>query len=93
LPYAPVVFVVEVVAPQRSAVSAGGFVAAGAAGLQGAAAAGDAVVDDPERWCGEGGEHGRMPGDGGGDAFAAGEAGFDELVGVPAVDLGAGGAE
>src|ERR1035441_6168727 len=31
-----------------------------------------------------------MGGDGGGDAFAAGQPGADELVGVGAVDLGAG---
>jgi hypothetical protein len=30
-----------------------------------------------------------MPSDAGGDAFASGEAGFDELVGVGAVGLGA----
>ena len=50
-------------------------------------------VDGPEGGRGEGGEHGRMGGDGGGDAFAAGEAGADELVGVGAVGLRAGWAD
>ena len=46
-----------------------------------------AGVDGPEGGRGEGGEHGRVPGDDGGDAFAADEAGFDELVGVGPVGL------
>jgi hypothetical protein len=47
-------------------------------------------VDRAEGWRGEGGEHARIRGDGGGDALAAAEPGADELVGVGAVDLGAG---
>ena len=47
-------------------------------------------VDGAERWRGEGDEHARMVGDLGGDAFAAGQPGPDELVGVGPVDLGAG---
>jgi hypothetical protein len=41
---------------------------------------------------GEGREHGRVGGDGGGDAVAAADAGADELVGVARVGVGAGGA-
>jgi hypothetical protein len=47
-------------------------------------------VDRPEGWCGEGEEYGRVFGDLRGDAFAAGQARADELVGVGAVGLGAG---
>ena len=47
-------------------------------------------MDRAERWCGESDEHARMVGDLGGDAFAAGQPGPDELVGVGPVDLGAG---
>jgi len=46
-------------------------------------------VDGAERWCGEGDEHAGMVGDLGGDAFAAGQPGPDELIGVGPVDLGA----
>ena len=53
----------------------------------------DPGVDGPERGRGQGGEHGRVGGDGVGDAFAADEAGADELVGVGAVGLGAPGAD
>ena len=53
----------------------------------------DAGVDGAERGGGEGGEHGRMPGDGVGDAFAADQAGAEELVGVALVGAGAGGAD
>src|SRR6266498_3718651 len=42
---------------------------------------------------GEGGEHARMPGDGLGDALAAGQAGTDDLLGVLLVDAGAGRAD
>ena len=49
-----------------------------------------AGVDRAEGGCGEGDEDARVVGDGGGDALAAGEPGADELVGVGAVDLGAG---
>ncbi len=44
-----------------------------------------ASVDGAEGGCGQGGEGARVVGDGGGDAFAAGQSGADELV-----DLGAG---
>ena len=47
-------------------------------------------VDGAERRRGEGDEHARMVGHLGGDAFAAGQPGPDELVGVGPVDLGAG---
>ena len=47
-------------------------------------------VDRAERRRGQGDEHARVVGDGGGDALAAGQPGADELVGVGAVDLGAG---
>src|ERR1022692_1443613 len=57
---------------------------------QGPAAFLAAGVDGPEGWRGEGGEDAGVGGDGGGDAFAAAESGADELVGVGAVDLGAG---
>ena len=49
-----------------------------------------ACVDQAERRRGEGDEHARVVRDGGGDALAAGKPGADELVGVGAVDLGAG---
>ena len=49
-----------------------------------------AGVDRAERRRGEGDEDARVVGDGGGDALAAGQPGADELVGVGAVDLGAG---
>jgi hypothetical protein len=49
-----------------------------------------ACVDRTERRCGEGDEDARMMGDLGGDAFAAGQPGPDELVSVGPVDLGAG---
>jgi hypothetical protein len=39
-------------------------------------------VHEPEARGGEGGKHGRMAGDAVGDAFAAAQAGEDELVGV-----------
>ena len=76
-----------------AAVAAGvaGFGAAGAAGPVGAGVlADDAGVDGAEGGGGEGGEDGRVGGDGFGDAFAAGQAGADELVGVAAVGFGAG---
>jgi len=47
-------------------------------------------VDGTERGRGQGDEDAGVLGDGGGDALAAGEPGADELVGVGAVDLGAG---
>ena len=47
-------------------------------------------VDRAERRRGQRDEDARMVGDGGGDALAAGQPGADELVGVGAVDLGAG---
>ena len=98
--------VVVAVGAQRLAepvIVAGGFLVAGQAD---AVWAGSAVpartagqypltpnapgMDRAERWCGEGDEHARMVGDLGGDAFTAGQSGPDELVGVGAVDLGAG---
>ena len=84
-----------------AAVLAGGGVAAGvagggaagAAGLVGAGVLADrAGVDRAERRGGEGDEDGGVGGDGRGDAFAAGQPGADELVGVAAVGLGAAGA-
>ena len=49
-----------------------------------------AGVDRAERRRGERDKDARVVGDGGGDALAPGEPGADELVGVGAVDLGAG---
>ena len=89
-------------AGQRAAVRAGVDVAAGVAGLRSAGAAGPvgagvladrAGVDGSEGGGGEGGEDGRVGGDVGGDAFAAGQPGADEVVGVAAVGLGAAGAD
>src|SRR5262249_56219485 len=48
-----------------------------------------AGVDGAEGGGGEGGEHARVDGHGFGHAFATGEPGADELVGVGAVGLGA----
>lgn len=65
---------------------------AGAAGTSGPAPQLRAVgpdalgVDRAEARRGEGGEQARVPGDGLRYAFAAGQAGADELVGVAAVD-------
>jgi hypothetical protein len=50
------------------------------------------VVDGSEAGRGEGGEHARVRGDAGGDGLATAKACGDELVGVVAVDGGAGGA-
>ena len=47
-------------------------------------------MDRAEGGGGEGREHGRVGGDVGGDSFAAGQAGADELERVPAVGFGAG---
>jgi hypothetical protein len=89
------------VAGGRAAVRAGSGVAAGVArfGLAPAlaAAGAGAVPDGPgvdraEGRGGEGGEHRRVGGHGGGDAFAAGEPGADEVEGVTAVGVGAAGA-
>jgi hypothetical protein len=67
---------------------------AGAAGLVGAVVGFDVPgVHLAEGGCGEGGEHRRMSRDRCGDAVAADESGFDDLVGVAAVDLGARGAD
>src|SRR4029453_15495107 len=49
-------------------------------------------VYQPEGRRSRGEEGGWVGGDGVGDAFAAAQAGGDEVVGVPPVDLGAGGA-
>ena len=84
-----------------AAVRAGGGIAAGVAGPGPAGAAGPvgagvladgAGVDRPEGRGGEGDEDGGVGGDGRGDAFAAGQPGADELVGVAPVGLGAAGA-
>ena len=81
-----------------AAVFAGGGVAAGVAGAGAAGAAGlagagvladRAGVDRAERRGGKGDEDGGVGGHGRGDAFAAGEPGADELVGVTPVGLGA----
>lgn len=57
-----------------------------------AAAATGPVVDGAEGRCGEGGEDAGVLGDRGTDALAAAQASCDEVEGVLAVDLGAGGA-
>jgi hypothetical protein len=49
-----------------------------------------ARVDGAEGGRGERGKHAWMAGHGGGDALAAGQPGADQLVGIGAVDLGAG---
>ena len=49
-----------------------------------------AGMDGTEGGCRQGGEHARVLGHGGRDAFAAGQPGADELVGVGPVGLGAG---
>ena len=67
--------------------------AAGAAPGGPAAGSGTAGVHGAERGRGEGGEHARMGAHRFGDVLAAGEPGADELVGVAAVGLGAGGAD
>ncbi len=84
-----VVRVVALRAGCRSAVLADVVLAAGSAG-QDAAVAFAGGVDDAERGSGQGQEHGRMGGDGRGDAFASGEPGTDELVSVGFVGFGAG---
>ena len=76
-------------ARQTDAVRAGPVIPPRAAG-QDPAVFLAARVDRAERRCGEGDEDARVVGDGGGDALAACEPGADELVGVGAVDLGAG---
>src|SRR5690606_21757063 len=87
---------------RRLAVRAGGGVAAGVAGFGPAVAATplltgvpthDARVDRAERGGGERHEDAGVGGDGFGDAFAADEAGPDDLVGVTLVALGARGAD
>ena len=80
---------VLLVAGQADTVRAGPAVPARAAG-QHPVAPHAPGVDGAERRRGEGDEHARMVGDLGGDAFAAGQPGPDELVGVGPVDLGAG---
>jgi hypothetical protein len=83
-------------------VLAGRGVVAGVAGGRSAGAAGTVGAGVPvdgagvhlaEGGSGEGGEDGRVAGDGVGDAFAADQAGADDVVGVAAVGLGAGGAD
>ena len=75
-------------AGERRAVWAGPGSASGAA-AQDAAVSFPAGMDRAEGGGGEGEECGRVRGDGGGDALAAGEPGADELVGVGAVGLSA----
>ena len=84
---------VPLAAGQAPPVLAEGGFAAGAA--SGGPAAGQlaAGVHGPEAGGGEGGEHARMRPHRVGDAFAAGEPGADQLVGVPPVGLGAGRAD
>jgi hypothetical protein len=98
-------WVVAVVAGEthdRRAVLAGGGVAAGVAGIGAAGAPGPvgtgvvangAGVHRAEGGGGEGGEHGRVRGDGLGDALATDQPGADDVVGVAAVGLGAGAAD
>ena len=75
-------------ADQQLPVRAAGGVAAHPAGGDLARLRVDvAGVDGPEGGRGQGGEDGGVAGHGCGDAFASGEAGFDELVGVGAVGL------
>ena len=76
-------------AGQADAVWAGPAVAARAAG-QHFAVSFAAGVDGTEGGCCEGGEHARVLSHGVGNAFAAGQSGPDDLVGVGAVDLSAG---
>ena len=64
-------------------------VAAGAARQHPSAWPSASGVHRPEAGRGEGGEHARMTGDRFGHAFAAGQAGSDDLAGVVLVDLGA----
>src|ERR1022692_2723313 len=73
----------------RVPVRAGPAASAGTAG-QHPAAAFAASMDRAERGGGERSKDARVGGDGSRDAFAAGQPGADELVGVGAVDLGAG---
>ena len=79
---------VFLVAGQTDAVGAGPAVPARTAG-QYPLTPNTPGMDRAERWCGESDEHAGMVGDLGGDAFAAGQPGPDELVGVGPVDLGA----
>ena len=81
--------VVLVAARQADAVRAGRVFPARSAG-QDPAVLLPASVDRPERRCRQGDEDAGVVGDAGGDVLAAGEPGVDELVGVGAVDLGAG---
>src|SRR5690606_39009762 len=87
-------WVVNTVAAQVPAVGADVGCSAGSAGEVLAAAVGALGVDGAEAWGGEGGEDGGVGGDCGRDAFAADQAGADELVGVAPVGgraVGAGG--
>jgi hypothetical protein len=81
-------------AHQQPAVGAAVAVTSGVAGFWPALAdpfvGAGVAFDDPgvhraERGCGEGGEHGRVGGDGFGDAFAPDEQASDDLVGVALV--------
>jgi hypothetical protein len=96
---ARVAVAVHEAAGQRSAVRAGAAVTAGPARAEPAVpgarltAAVGSGVHEPEGRRGQGEEGGRVGGDGVGHALAAAQAGGDEVVGVPPVDLGAGGAD
>ena len=65
-------------------------VAAWAAGDGSTGSGGASGVDGAEAGSGESGEHGGVSGDGGGDAFAPGEARLDDLVGIAPQRDGAG---
>ena len=86
---AGVVVFVPLAAGHAPTVRAVAGFAAGAAAGGPAVGRDDAGVDGAEGGGGEGGEHARMRGHRFRDAFAAGEPGADELVGVAAVGLGA----
>ena len=64
----------------RAAALAG--ITAGTAGEFAPMPVGAGGVDRAEAWGGESGEHAGVGGDGGGDAFDAGQAGADDLAGV-----------
>jgi hypothetical protein len=83
-----IVGTVAFVAGHWPAVWAGAALPAGSA-AQSLAVLYAQAVDGSEGWCGQGEEDCRVFGDFGGDAFAADQAGADELVGVGAVGLGA----
>jgi hypothetical protein len=87
LPEARVLGGVHAAAGQRDAVAADRPLPARMAPERLTVRAEDVGVHDPERRCCERREERRVPGHGVGDAFAAFEAGRDEVVGVAAVAL------